>query len=520
MSSQTYDAVNKAWKSTCKVLLGSEIGDLDEYGDYLKKYVDPVFEVRSCISGKKVLVSSEDFEKGARFISDDESSEYSKEFSERTKLHINDIKDIDSLMRATGEVCYAGNIILGNSAFASDSNRCTNVTCAHSCTDIYDSKYVAYSAMTRYGEYIFGSTPVGESKFNIKQFEAYRTIRCVEGLRTHMSSDCYYTANLEACTNCMFSFNQRSKSLMVGNNQLSREEYAKLRVKLVAEMRDTLIAKKSLPTIVDLVAGGQKEQKRAQLATLPASPAMEKAFESASKVVLGAGLKSISSYSGWLNAHVPQLEKVKSAISEKPVRIGYTFNMLVKCPYVTNEEAEELAKKKVPKEKLEGLSLSNAARLLRGISLPAIEVELGGEDNVDCAGFGLAVRNYVVSLAAYSKNCAYSYWPRQSEHVFGSSVAFSSQFCLKCYHSSNLSRCLEVSDSHSCSDCYFCHNCENLSDCMFCFNAKNLRYAVGNVEVGREEFMRLRGILLAYVQKELEKKKRLDLNVFNVGCKR
>ncbi|VVB58823.1 Uncharacterised protein [Candidatus Anstonella stagnisolia] len=55
---------------------------------------------------------------------------------------------------------------------------------------------------------------------------------------------------------------------------------------------------------------------------------------------------------------------------------------------------------------------------------------------------------------------------------------------------------------------------------MFCFNAKNLRYAVGNVEVGQEEFMRLKGILLSYVQKELEKKKRLDLNVFNVGCKR
>jgi hypothetical protein len=55
---------------------------------------------------------------------------------------------------------------------------------------------------------------------------------------------------------------------------------------------------------------------------------------------------------------------------------------------------------------------------------------------------------------------------------------------------------------------------------MFCFNAKNLRYAIGNVEVGREEFMRVKGLVQSQIVKGLEKNKSLPWDIYTIGAKR
>ncbi|MFH0817693.1 MAG: hypothetical protein V1909_03600, partial [Candidatus Micrarchaeota archaeon] len=87
-----------------------------------------------------------------------------------------------------------------------------------------------------------------------------------------------------------------------------------------------------------------------------------------------------------------------------------------------------------------------------------------------------------------------------------------------CYNSVKLTRCFEMDSCRSCSDSYFSHNCEGLSNCMFCFNAKSLRYAIGNVEVGREQYMKIKKRVLDEIVKKLEKDKNLDLDIYNIGC--
>jgi hypothetical protein len=61
----------------------------------------------------------------------------------------------------------------------------------------------------------------------------------------------------------------------------------------------------------------------------------------------------------------------------------------------------------------------------------------------------------------------------------------------------------------------FCHNCENLQNSMFCFNTKNKNYAIGNVEVGREEYMRIKKMVLDEVNAELDKTGALKRSVFS-----
>jgi hypothetical protein len=82
----------------------------------------------------------------------------------------------------------------------------------------------------------------------------------------------------------------------------------------------------------------------------------------------------------------------------------------------------------------------------------------------------------------------------------------------------NLSRCFEVSQSVSCSDCYFCHNCENVRDSMFCFNAKNLKFAIGNREYPREEYMRIKALALKEISGTLLRDKTYPYSIYNVAC--
>ncbi|MCX6778422.1 MAG: hypothetical protein NT157_06085 [Candidatus Micrarchaeota archaeon] len=76
---------------------------------------------------------------------------------------------------------------------------------------------------------------------------------------------------------------------------------------------------------------------------------------------------------------------------------------------------------------------------------------------------------------------------------------------------------MEVDSSYSARDSYFCHNCENIESCIFCFNAKSMSYAICNTPVSREEYSRIKKMLLAYVNKELDEKNSLGLSIFNLS---
>jgi len=42
---------------------------------------------------------------------------------------------------------------------------------------------------------------------------------------------------------------------------------------------------------------------------------------------------------------------------------------------------------------------------------------------------------------------------------------------------------------------------------------------VGNVEVGKEKFEKIRGKMLAEIAQKLEKDKKLDLSIYNIGAR-
>lgn len=250
-----YASLNKAWKSTCKIVLKDEVGDLLDYRDYLKKYTDPVETMRSFLSGEEVSISSGRFGSDARFLSNSEAAEYDRRLA-ATPLDINAIKDMDSIVEAVSErACYAGNIVLGNSAHVARSHRVVNTNYALECQDIYDGRYVAYASSMRYPEYFFGGGVGGNAQFCIKTQENFRMARCMETIHVNVASDCYFSASLEDCNDCMFSFNQRSRHFVIGNLQLQKDAYAALKDKLLGEICDTLQRDKSVISIAEIIGG-------------------------------------------------------------------------------------------------------------------------------------------------------------------------------------------------------------------------------------------------------------------------
>ncbi|HIH22800.1 TPA: hypothetical protein HA238_03665 [Candidatus Micrarchaeota archaeon] len=247
----------------------------------------------------------------------------------------------------------------------------------------------------------------------------------------------------------------------------------------------------------------------------------EKTFQMMTSLILGKKLTGFMEYEEWLLRHVSGMIKVKSQISEKEVYMpGFEFYEDVKERVVTIEEAYgELGNKQITESELGGLTLANSSSVLRGISITTSDTQYGTNSNLfECPMYYNSHYGFRAPALNQSKHVIYSFWPRQSEYMIGCHYVFSSKFCIKCYNSENITRCFEVSDSNNCTDCYFCHNCDNVSNSMFCFNVKSKRYAIANVEIGREKYMEIRKLVLDEIVQKLEKEKGLEIDIYNLSA--
>ena len=246
---------------------------------------------------------------------------------------------------------------------------------------------------------------------------------------------------------------------------------------------------------------------------------LEKAFQSITLTVLGKKLVGYKDYESWLTENVMPSEYGTSIISGKRIYLPpFDFYRDIKHNILTIEEAyNNHGKNQLSLGELNSLTFSNAKTTLKKLATTTPNTQYGESSHLeDCDFYYSSHFSYKCVALVRSKYCFYCFWPRQSEYSIGCFYTFSSQFCIKCYNSENLNRCFEMSDCSNCTDSMFCHNCENLTNCMFCFNVKAKRYAIANVEVGREKYLEIRSVVLKQIYNELEAKKALRSNIFNL----
>ncbi len=521
--SPAYDLLNNAWKATCRIVLKDEAGELEEYGAWLEGYMPPLAKKKSCVSGKDVIMANARYCDRAAFISMDEA-----DGRKIGALSINDIKDIDSIARAVSEVWrYTGNKVQGNSSKVDSSDIVVDSTCVYGSSDISSSEYVCSSFMVRKGSrYVFGSGWCGQTEFAIRHVGGFNNTRVLESSIVIDSSDAYYCDNVMGCHDVMFSFSQRNARHCIGNNRLQGDKYYELKAKLLSELREEMKTKKRLPSLGEMAghAGrhgtltirlGARDEKTSM-------EPMEKAFASLCRVMFGKEMP-MGRYESWLLGRMPAMGKATSpfgrATSVPDDPAFPAFSGLPKGRLVTFDEALELGKLR-----LEEGALCSIERIREG--LPEIayfssELVEGNTNNIVKSPHVVHSSNiYNVYSATHSEYAGLGWLVLNSRYAFGCYRVMESEFCLKCHNSFRLNRCFEMDSSSGCLDSMFCHNSEGLSDCMFCFNVKGMRNAIGNAELERDRYKSVRNLLVEQMAQELGSKGMLELDIYNVGCRR
>ncbi|MFA5412422.1 MAG: hypothetical protein WC350_03710 [Candidatus Micrarchaeia archaeon] len=521
----TYETLNRSWKSLSRILFGEEMGEMKDYEEWLRKYMERMYPRKSAISGEDVYIAVPDYSKDARFISMEEIPSLPKP----EPLGINQVKDIDSIISALQErFLYSGNVILSNSR---DVHSSTNVQNSFHVLDsnfIIDSEYIAHSSQVRNGKHLVGCNYDAYSSFMVNGYETFRNSRCFELWKAFDDSDTYYTFGAHGCQNVLFSFNIKNKKNMIGNIEFQRDEFASLKGKLLSEMGDELKRKKRLPSLLDMISM-HKELPKIHGSLEVEEPTdiqdkkpIEDAFTSTSKIVLGKELHGIDAYGKWLSRHICSFKHARSVVSGKPTLKGlhFPYRLFPEDRLVTEAESFRLGEML----KLDEGDLSSFQSIqdsLWKIAFFISDIRLDENRNmIDVATSNHSQNCYNGPVYSYNQYCAFCFWPRSSKYVFGSSMAFSSSFCIRAHNSLNLSRCFEVDSCSESSDLYFSHNCENVHDSMFCFNSKNLRHAIGDSPLPPEKYKSVKSNLLAQIYEELEKKKEIRWDVFNLGSQR
>jgi len=518
--------LQKRWDSTCRVLFGKEVGELPKFGPWLMKMSERLVHRESSVSGKEVTYAISGYAEGSKWIGFDEIDFTAKAAPlPEGVFGSSGIGQIAGLLEERFH--YAGSAVLGNSKFVEKSSGITDCFYMRETGKLTECKYTAYSIIGRLGEDCFGVDGIGESAMCVKCCETFRLRRCFELWQSRSCSDCYYSHNLDDCQECFFCFNAKNLRHAIGNVQLPKEKYYEVKKRLQGEMAEMLSKEKRLPSLMEIVEKCGK----------PAAPALsapgegemgdkgviEEAFAKTCNVVLGKRLSGgIDDYAEWLKRNIRKSETFKSAASKRLVR-RFDYCRYFELPsgrLLLREEAREAGERlKIGEAAAESITLANAHEKIGEVAFFCPEYRDGMNLNIiECATSGDSAHCYRSAAVVYSKYAGYCFWPRSSEHSFGCSALLSSEFNIRCFNSVKLARCFEVDFSRDCSGCYYCHNVENCTDCMFCFNVKNLKYAIGNVEVGRERFMEMKKRLLGWIGAELEAKKTLRHGIYSIGA--
>ncbi|MBS3069044.1 hypothetical protein J4441_01630 [Candidatus Micrarchaeota archaeon] len=519
-STRVYERLDRAWKSTCTVLFGEEIGELAQYGEYLAENLPPVGKMQSRVSGKEVTLASDHYCKGANFISMEEIREVPA-FS----LSINDIKDIDSIICSIGEKWeYCGNRVLGNSSCVESSDLVMDSQYVSNSVNVQQTQYAYASFMPwRSSKYVFGSGYFSGGEFTIRTMTATNPRRCFECHLLANSSDIYVSSNCFGCQELLFCFNLRNRRNCIGNLGLDKGKYAELKKKLVGEIKEELKRNKKFPSLFELVGDmdapeGVKPAIMHPKEEQDMAP-IQRAFSSAFRVILKYEPGDMRQYEEWMLRHTVRVNTLESPFGN-PMMLPSDFCIYPKFPKkrtVSHWEALELGKLQLKEGEIS--SLAKIAENLHKIGYFTGEWRDGSNRNIISSVPYNATNAYKVYDAGYCDYVAFGSLPLGSKHAFGCHRVIDSQFAIKCYNSLGLTRCFEMDTCDKCSDAYFCHNCEALSDSMFCFNMKGKRHAIGNVPLAAGKYGEIKSMLLAQIGEELGKSKGLGMDIYNVGCR-
>ncbi|MBN2477875.1 hypothetical protein JXB01_01155 [Candidatus Micrarchaeota archaeon] len=245
---------------------------------------------------------------------------------------------------------------------------------------------------------------------------------------------------------------------------------------------------------------------------------INKAFENTSKNLFGKALFQMEEYSEWIERRIPKAENYKSCLgpNKVPVRDYYFFKNIPRNRIAAYEEFSRAGSGKI--DSFENLSFEDIKEKLRKIAYFVPDFREGKNRNINNSMVYIDCLNISNSFDTFGlKNSAFNF-SAFGENIFGCYRVVNTKFSIHCYNVTNVLSCFEMDSAKDCFNSMFCHNVENVNDSLFCFNTKSKKYAVGNIEVGKEKYLKVKKMLTEKILSELEKEKFLEMDIYNVLC--
>ena len=238
--SETLKVLDQRWRSTCKSILGQQVGGQQEFEGWLNERLEPGSVHNSILSSKDITSSPTDYCKGAKWISYDEI-DFAKKFS---PLNINEIKDIDSLINATRErYVYSSNKILGKFENVSASDVIIDSINIVGSANLSKCKNAAFCFLARESQNVFGCASFGFDTNVIRSCYHKNNARTFECAVEEYLSDSLFCYNVFNSSDCIFCFNLKNKKNMVANIQLTKEQYSSKKADLIEQITSELESK-------------------------------------------------------------------------------------------------------------------------------------------------------------------------------------------------------------------------------------------------------------------------------------
>lgn len=245
---------------------------------------------------------------------------------------------------------------------------------------------------------------------------------------------------------------------------------------------------------------------------------LDEAFAKTTKLLFGKALSPMERYGKWLGSRVPGGRRVKSCFGTGEAYLP-DYGYFKKIPHSRVSSREDRAKAGKPLiTGADGITLASLRKAASSGAYFVPTYEEGNNVNAeDSFGF-ISCQDIRHCFDPFtSKKCAYALSIMDADSSFGLHRAgMPATFSIHCYNSYGVQRCFEMDSAINCSDSMFCHNVENLQNCIFCFNTKAKRYAIGNLEVGKEKYLEFRNKLCEEIVRQLESTGSVSFDIYDV----
>jgi len=512
-----YNSVNKAWKQSSRILLGDEIGDLNEYAQWLSHFHEGKIKANSMLSSgtspKEVVLAFDHYTSKTKYISMDELT---KGKWKPEPLGINELKDVDSIVEGLREKwAYVGNVVTGVSNNVAYSTNVSNSMNIYKSRHIYDSKYVAYSERTNLAKYLFGVVWGGaDISFTTFGYACGTKLRrAFNIIFTETDSDVYFTAGVYNSQEVMFSFGQWGKQYVIGNHKLPKEKYLKIKEKLLEDIRTDLEKNKGIPHILDLIEDKKLAVDIPELEYADLNREygdedsirnnVKKGFKKIPNILLGREM-DYDKIKSTVDRHIPKINKTISMITGNKIDVPAP---LVPVKHrVAEYELLKSVSSRLKAENPEELNWKNIGEELNKYFVFGSDNRVGNLINVVDSVQRIDSQNIIGSTAAvWSKYIYDSWWPAQCEYVAGSSIIFYSKFVMNGYASENITRGFGVDSSNNVSDGYYVHNCHGCQEVMFSAHLHGKQFVIGNNELPKEKYLDIKKKLIEQLADKVEK---------------